>query len=968
MPEPLLPLPIILILCGALAAAFSGAIPIARHFSTIKLGWALALAPFSAFLLFVYKIPALQANLMYTWEIAWIPSLGLRACLYVDSLSTLFALLITFIGTLVVIYAGQYFKKDPGAWRFFTYILLFMGAMLGLVMAGDVLTLFVFWEGTSIVSFLLIAYKSKDDTARKGAFKALFITAGGGIALLLGLLFISYVVGGTRFITILDSGETLRESGFYPIMLILVALGAFTKSAQFPFHIWLPDAMSAPAPASAYLHSATMVKAGIYLMARMNPVLGMTETWFWLLTLTGMVTMLTGAVLGLRQNDLKAILAYSTICQLGILMMMIGQDMAISFKALIIGIFAHALYKSSLFLVVGIIDHETGTRDIRRLGGLRRTMPYTFTIALLAGLSMAGLPPLFGFLAKETLLATAVHASLPEAVAWIFVIASVLTGALVLAISGRLLWETFMGEPKDPAIHGHEAPTAMWLAPAIPAVLSLVFGQLPGPKQEAALLANAAGAAYGAKVKVSLALWTGLNIPLLLSMVAIGIGLALFAYRQKVISLLGHIGFSHTLNSLFNHFIRVIESLASGALRLQHGKVRFYLVTMLTATVLMIFIFGGFPPTIDFSALSAPALTFTGELHILRIAALFLILGTSLACVFLQSDFFAILAFGASGLGVAVLMALELAPDVALVQIVVDIIMVIVLVLVLSRLPGKKLKRIQEISFSSSRIGIARDAILSSVFGVIVMLMSLAAILSRPRVSLLTPFFEMNAKPATGAKSIVGAILTDFRGVDTLMEIVVFSIAGIGIYTLLAYAATKHKDDLAGQGRSGISSKKIFTTLGIGGAQASPSIRVLAHIILPLALTIGICQLLYGHNQPGDGFTAGVIVSIGIGFWYVVFGFDETRQRLMWLRPSAFIGWGLLLAVLSGAIAAIVTGSFFSNVDFGELVGLPLPQKVHISTSFLFECAIGLSVVGSVAHMLNSLGGHPEDKELPWKS
>jgi NADH:ubiquinone oxidoreductase subunit 5 (subunit L)/multisubunit Na+/H+ antiporter MnhA subunit len=282
--------------------------------SIIQLSWLLALAPLTAFLVLLQYIPDLQANLAFTWQVVWMPSLGLNAGLYYDSLSALFALLITFIGTVVVIYAGQYFKHESGTWRFFTYLLLFMGAMLGLVMAGDVLTLFIFWEGTSITSFLLVAYNFRDEAARKGAFKALFITAGGGIALLIGLLFMAHVVGDARFISILASGETLRENGYYPLILGLIALGAFTKSAQFPFHIWLPDAMSAPTPASAYLHSATMVKAGIYLMARLHPVLGLTETWFWLLTIVGMATMLTGAVLGLKKNDMKAVLAYSRPC------------------------------------------------------------------------------------------------------------------------------------------------------------------------------------------------------------------------------------------------------------------------------------------------------------------------------------------------------------------------------------------------------------------------------------------------------------------------------------------------------------------------------------------------------------------------------------------------------------------------------------------------------------------------------
>ena len=965
MPEPFLILPILIIFTGALAAALCGLPVFNRRLSAPQLGWILSLAPLSAFVLLVKAVPDLQANLVYTWQTGWLSSVGFNASLYFDSLSALFALLITFIGTMVVIYAGQYFKNDSGTWRFFAYILLFMGAMLGLVMAGDVLTLFIFWEGTSIVSFLLVAYKFKDDAARKGAFKALFITAGGGIALLIGLLFMAHGVGDARFIAILASGDALRNNSYYPLILGLIALGAFTKSAQFPFHIWLPDAMSAPTPASAYLHSATMVKAGIYLMARLNPVLGLTETWFWLLTIAGMATMLTGAVLGMKKNDLKAVLAYSTICQLGILMMMIGQDMAISFKALVIGILAHALYKSALFLVVGIIDHETGTRDLRRLGGLRRSMPYTFAIAGLAALSMAGLPPLFGFLAKETLLATAVHHSLPAMVAWIFTLASVLTGALMFAISGRLLWDTFMGHPRDPAIHGHEAPAAMLMAPALPTVLSLVLAQIPALKQEAALLANAAGAAFGSKVKVYLALWTGLNIPLFLSTVAISTGVVIFLYRRRITEWMQSISFIPTLNALFEWLIRSIDMIAAGATRLQHGKLRYYLVTMLASTLVLVIFFDGFPPPVELSAITAPTFSFAGELVLLKMVALFLIAGTSLACILLADDFFAILAFGASGLGVGVLMALEPAPDVALVQIVVDILLVIILVLALMLLPGKKLQQAQKLVLNQRRAGLLRDALVSGVFGVVVMFMSLTALLSRPRSTELTPFFEANAK-AIGSKSIVGSILTDFRGIDTLIEIVVFSIAGLGIYTLLWFATRKHNDIDSGAHELGEIGFQNFMTLGIGGENIAPLLRVLARIVLPLAMAISVIHLLYGHDQPGDGFTAGVITSIGIGFWYGIFGYRETRRQLAWLRPSMFIGWGILLAILAESAAMLVNGSFFSNVDFGKMMGINLPRGVHLSTSFLFETAIALSVVGSVVHMFNAMG-HPEEQEPLWK-
>ena len=792
MTDPGLTLPILIIFSGALLAFISGHPRIGRWLSPARTGLILSLAPLGAMILILARLPRLTASGgAYAWEISWLPSLGFSTSLYMDSLSAFFALLVTLIGTLVVIYAGQYFKHARGVWRFFTYILLFMGAMLGLVMAGDVLTLFVFWEGTSIASFLLVAYKSSDGAARRGAFKALLITGGGGIALLLGLLLVGHIVGDTRLAVILASGETLRRSSLYLPTLGLLALGAFTKSAQFPFHIWLPDAMSAPTPASAYLHSATMVKAGIYLMARMNPVLGFTEAWFWLLTLAGTVTMLTGAVLALKRTDLKAILAYSTICQLGILMMMIGQDMAVSFKALIIGILAHALYKSALFLVAGIVDHETGTREIDRLGGLARCMPASFVVAAVAALSMAGLPPMFGFLAKETLLATALHPSLPGLVSWILCLASVLAGALMLAISGRLVWDTFMGAAGDMPRKAHDPSWVMLAAPAIPAFLSLFLGQFSGMKEEAVLLARAAGAAFGSSVPVNNTLWHGLNAPLVLSIIAITLGCILFVYRRAVIALLRRLNITASLNRGFQALMDATDRLAAAAVGLQQGRLRLYLVVILAGTLVLLALFQGLPHPMDLTGLTGFTFSIQGELALLRVLALFLIGGTALACILLPGDFNAILAFGASGLGVALLMSLEPAPDVALVQIVVDVLLVIILVLALTRLPADKLAAIQKASLRESRFDVIRDGLISAAFGGVVMFMSLAALVSRPRVSELSPYFKQTTKPATGSSSIVGTILTDFRGLDTLFEIAVFGIAGLGIFTLIRFAALK---------------------------------------------------------------------------------------------------------------------------------------------------------------------------------
>jgi multicomponent K+:H+ antiporter subunit A len=957
--------PLLTILAGVLLAAAAGLPGLNRRLNVTKLAWVLALAPLAAFGLSLGALAGLDDGTALVWRFDWIPSLELSFGLYFDHLSALFALLVTGIGTLVVIYAGYYFRGEErpwGAWRFLTYLLLFMAAMLGLVLAGDVITVFVFWEGTSVTSFLLIAYKTKDEAARRGAFKSLFITGGGGIALLLGLLLLSFVAGSSDLTTILASGDLLRKSPLYPAMLGLIALGAFTKSAQTPFHIWLPDAMSAPTPASAYLHSATMVKAGIYLLARLNPTLGFTDLWFWLLSLFGLATMLTGAYLGLKQNDLKALLAYSTISQLGVLVVLIGQDTEIAFKALVIGVLAHALYKSALFLVVGSVDHEAGSRDLRRLGGLARAMPFSLMVGLVAALSMAGLPPLFGFLAKETLLATATHPNVPEVINLLFPAATVIAGAFVLAQAGMLVWDTFLGRPRDPAVHAHEAPWAMLLSPAIPALLSLAVGVLPEPEFLARFLADAAAEVYGAEVKVSLALWTGITVPLLLSIVAVSLGTGLFLGRHRVRAWQMRLGERWSLNTLYGGLLALIDRLAGLATRLQGGNLRAYLVVILLGMIALVMGFGGLSRWDLLAALSLPALDFAGEVAILRVFALVVIVAAALATVVLRRDLSAIVALGAAGLAVAVLMVLEPAPDVALVQVVVDILIVVVLVLALTRLPRDQRQQADRLHAERSmspkdRGNLVRDALIATASGALVAFLTLVAVTSRPRESLVTPYYEEAAKTLTGAKDIVGAIIVDFRALDTLIEILVFSLAGLGVYTLLRYASQKAGDEA--EAPSPVAPQ--LPTLGIGGRETSPFVHALAYVSLPLSMVVAVVHILYGHDQPGDGFTAGVIVSLALGFWYVVFGYDQVRRQLTWLRPASLIGGGMMLAVLTATTAALLTGSFLGHVDFGQQLGLPLPRGVNLSTSLFFEVSISLAVLGSASYMLDTLG-HPGEE------
>ncbi|MBU4460282.1 MAG: DUF4040 domain-containing protein [Verrucomicrobia bacterium] len=930
--------PLLLCLVGAPLAAASGAGPAALRRPRV-LGAILATLPLAAAAWLATRIPAVIAGGAPSLVLPWMPSAGLAFTLQLDGLSLLFALLITGIGALVTLYAGFYLDHDPAPARFLATLLAFMTSMLGLVLAGDLFTLFVFWEGTSVASYLLIAHRREDPAARRAALKALLVTGAGGAALLAGFALLAHVAGGVGFDALRAAGDGLRGHRLYPVMLVLIAAGAFSKSAQFPLHTWLPDAMAAPTPASAYLHSATMVKAGIYLMARLNPMLGGTEMWFWLLSLSGLVTMLVGAYRGLRRNDMKAVLAYSTVSQLGVLMMLIGQDTAIAFKALVIGVFAHALYKSSLFMVAGIVEHAAGTRDLRRLGGLRHAMPATFAVAVVAALSMAGLPPLAGFLAKETLIATAVHPSDSSIFDLAMTAATVLAGSMIFAQAATLIARTFLGRPAEAAGHAHEAPALMILAPAIPAVVSLIFALLPEPAGLAVFFAQAAEAAHGGTVKVSLAVWTGVTTPLLLGGVAMSLGVAVFLQRRRARNLEGEGGAWTWGDRAYEYLMRGVDAAAARMVRVQDGRLRRYLVAMLAAVGVLLALFGAVPlpggdPHGDTSAAGW-----------VRAFAALVALGAALVSARLRSDILAILALAASGLSVALYIALEPAVDVALVQVVVDILTTVLLVLALKHLPrapsaaaGRPSPGASADRLRGLAVAVAAGAVMAAV--------AYAALESRPRGSAVTPFYEANAVARTGASDVVGSIVVDFRGYDTLIEITVFGAAGLAVALLLRGTARR---------RAAVA-RRADATQGIAGPRTSVFLQFLAWVILPLALVLAATRILYGHDQPGDGFTAGVTVSLGVALWQFVFGPGVTRRRLHWARPRPLIGAGLALAV-AGAAAPVLAGqAFFSPFDFGHALGLPLPPGVHLGTAMAFELAICLTVLGSAVHMLESFG------------
>ncbi|MBX3391412.1 MAG: DUF4040 domain-containing protein [Phycisphaeraceae bacterium] len=954
----LVAIPLLLCLGGALCAALHAHGGVSRRASVVVWGWILAgwSAAATGVLAWIGWGPGgvLESGVIARASWSWVPAWDLCFSLRVDGLGLLMGLLVCGVGSLVMGYAGHYFSKKAGAWRFLLYMMLFQVSMLGVVLAGDLLTLFIFWELTSITSFLLIAYDTRDPKARRGALKALVVTGGGGVALFIGLLVIAWMVGGTDLDLVLSSGELVRGHDLYGVALGLVALGAFTKSAQVPFQGWLPDGMTAPTPASAYLHSATMVKAGVFLLARLHPALGHTAEWFWLLTSIGLVTMLHGGITGLRARDLKALLAASTIGQLGALTMLVGQGTATSFKALTVGLLAHGMYKSALFMVVGIVDHETGTRDLGRLGGLARAMPATLAIAILAGLSMAGLPPLFGYLAKDALVVSAAQASgVPSWATWAIVGSVVVAGAMIAAQAGILVWDTFLARPRseraEDGVHPHDPPWGMLIGPGVPAVLGII-GAVVALPTASHLAASAGSAAFGSPVDVTLKFWKGFDATKALGVIAMVGALVVFLARRPLGRLI-----PRPPEVLFPGVMGAVDLAAYAVTRLQNGQLHRYLLVMFAAMAGLI-VWRGLPPWpgLDRAGWEAPW-------PVLRVAGCVLAAGSALAVVFLKRDLFAILALGASGLGVSMLFLIQPAPDVALVMIVADVLTMVILVLALLRVPAWFRRQADRLDQVESPWAFRRDGVVAVLAGAGFAFLALFLTLDHPRESAVSPWYLQHSKTAVSASDVVAGILVDFRALDTLIEITVFALAGAGVYSLLRHASPAAGD------------RETIAARDTGSLLHTPLLRMLAQGILPLAIAVAATHIMYGHAQPGDGFTAGVILCLTVAFRHVVLGYERSRRSKPWLRPLRLVGAGLGLAIASATIAFLVNGSFFSHVNFGESLGIPLPRDVALTTSLLFDAAIAVAVMGGGTLVINTLSGPKGDAAVgegghAWKS
>lgn len=755
--------PAILIILGLALIA-----PFMLRFFRSATAWILALAPLGIVFYLASVYPQITGGNNLLTNFPWVPYLGVELSFFLDGLSLLFGLLIAGIGALILIYAGGYLKGHPEQGSFFSYLLLFMAAMLGVVWADNVLTLFVFWELTSISSYLLIGFDHKLKAARDGALQALLVTGLGGLALLAGLVLMGQVGGSWDLHVLLTRGELFKTHPYYLGILILILAGAFTKSAQFPFHFWLPNAMEAPTPVSAYLHSATMVQAGVYLLARLNPALGGTEIWQTLLVLFGGVTMVVGAYLALQNTDLKRILAYSTVSALGIMVFLIGSGVKEFAAAAVVFIFAHALYKGALFMMAGAVDHESGSRDVLKLGGLARKMPLTAVAGLIAALSMAGVPPLLGFLAKEHFYATAQVLNVaPQLWTTLCVVSSV----FLVMVAGMVALEPFYGTLKDTPKKPHEAPLSLWLGPMLLALASLGFG-LFSLWIGRTLLGSAATAVVGSPVSLKLSLWHGWDLTVTLSALTLGFGVLLYLLRSPLRSLLRPL---QVLNRLgpeqwYQGSLVALRAIARGQTRFwQSGNLRYYtLMVLITALGLV-----GWT-LFDQYSWKFPKLG--GRIYPYEIMMATLVVLAALMATFSKSRLGALTGLGVVGFGIAIAFILYGAPDLAMTQILVETLVVILLVAGFHHMPG--------FAFLSKKRHLVFDAIIALSFGALMTMVLLAAIQvhAPPTVS---EFYAKESVPLAHGHNIVNVILVDFRALDTLGEITVLALAGLGVFAML---------------------------------------------------------------------------------------------------------------------------------------------------------------------------------------
>jgi multicomponent K+:H+ antiporter subunit A len=881
-------------------------------------------APVLGLVLLGWLTPAVLDGAIPQSSHDWIPQIGLLFTLRLDGLAWMFAGLVLGIGALIVMYARYYLGSGDSPQRFFSYLLLFMGAMLGMVLAGNLLLLVVFWELTSISSFLLIGFWTQRNDAREGARMALAITGAGGLALLGGVLLIGRIVGSFELDVVLASGDLIRAHVLYPAVLALVLLGIFTKSAQFPFHFWLPHAMAAPTPVSAYLHSATMVKAGVFLLARLHPALAGTDLFFYVVSAIGAATLLLGAWYAIFQHDIKGLLAYSTISHLGLITLLFGLSTPLAVVAALFHILNHAVFKASLFMAAGIIDHETHSRDMRRLGGLRRYMPLTSALAIIASLAMAGIPLLNGFLSKEMFFAQALeiesHGGMRIAVS----VAAFLAGTFGVAYSLRFVHDTFFGAWPRPMDDVPHEPKGWIRIPVEVLVLAcLAVGIAPALTIAPVLAAGARGVLGDAVPYYSLALWHGVNLPLLMSLGGMVCGVALYFGLRKLFDI--HAIMRESFGrKVFRGQVQVLLALSWRFTRgIGNGSLQRYLLLMVVATLVVAavpFLASQGTPLLSASSRTQP-------MPLLGWVLWLVLAGGAIGTVLLHRQrLLALVVIGAVGLAVSLVFVMLSAPDLALTQLLVEMVTIALMLLALNYLPQQSIA-------GRSRLRRWRDIAIAAVAGTGVTAL-VYAMITRPADTIAGELLARSLPEGYGS-NVVNVILVDFRGFDTLGEIAVFGIAGLVVHALLR--------------RARLGADEVIP----GAPDRLPMPAVLSHLLFPLTLAVSIYLFLRGHNQPGGGFIAGLVLAIPLLLQYVIQGSQYVENRLGF-DYARCIGIGLMISALTGLVAM---GFGYPFLTSGHVEPwLPLVGEVPLASALGFDTGVYLVVFGGAMLILSMMG------------
>ncbi len=895
--------------------------------------WAAGAVTLTALIILLPLVTDTFSGYTLIQRLNWIPLSGLDIAFRLDGLSLLFALLILGIGLLIILYARYYLSERDDMGRFYAYLLLFMGSMLGIALSENIIQLLIFWELTSLSSFLLISYWQHRSESRIGARMALAVTGGGGLALLGGFLLLGQITGSYDLTVILASADMIHAHPLYLPMLILVLLGAFTKSAQFPFHFWLPNAMAAPTPVSAYLHSATMVKAGVFLLARLFPALSGTPEWFWLVSMTGLTTLLLAAYIAMFKHDLKGLLAYSTISHLGLITLLFGIGTPLAAVAGVFHIINHAIFKASLFMAAGIIDHETGTRDMRRLRGLWKFMPHTALLAMVAAASMAGVPLFNGFLSKEMFFAETWYV-INQPWGWLLPTAATIAGVFAVAYSLRFIHNVFFqGEPVDLPRTPHEPPRWMKVPVEILVALCLLVGIFPALTVEPILAIAAASVLQGPLPEHNLAIWHGFNPALWMSVIALIGGGLIYLGRQPLFILHERLEGRLEFKLLYHYLLEALFKGAKTVSRLLDAQSLQQMLFIFMAFILMLGALG---------YLDSPA-ALTGERILLPVDGVSLVIAlilmiAALGTVILhQQRLTALILMGMAGLGVALIFVKFSAPDLALTQLSVEVVTIVLLLLALYFLP-------QQSPSESSQWHRSRDWIIAIATGSSVAAL-VWAILTRPYQS-IADYFITNSVSGGGGTNVVNVILVDFRGYDTLGEITVLALAGLGIYAML--------DCLKLPGSSHDSQGRPWDQ------DMHPVILAsFARLLLPLAMLVSIFILLRGHNLPGGGFIAGLITAVALIMQYLANGITWTQSRLP-ADMHGVLGSGLFIAACTGLASWLFDYPFLTST-FSH-VHWPVIGEFELASAMIFDLGVYLVVVGATLLILVYLGlAHSQD-------